>query len=252
MNNEFQRDQFALRYIWNTDNQGRIGKGPDNELTRYFYNIGRKMGVRGLDKNAFVADCQAEAFELVNRRWHRESEDPISGKTLEAVTDTNLMKIKIKKQIKRDSLLIASPYISPIQWSWNKLNRRATQLGVSNTEAIFASEFWDDDNDELGFEAFEAVGKLREPSESKVLRTEVGIIADAAFTGVLTSQEYEELMQMLEHGKSAEEVAEETKQNPATVRQRKKRSLEKLGKALLKQPEKRAALIDAFGFKDVD
>jgi hypothetical protein len=28
--------------------------------------------------------------------------------------------------------------------------------------------------------------------------------------------------------------------------------LEKLGKALLKQPEKRAALIDAFGFKDVD
>lgn len=248
MNNDFQRDQFALRYIWNVDNRGNINKGTEAELSKFFYAKGRKMGVRGLDKNAFAEDCRIEAFELVGQRWHKVSPHPQTGELLDAITDPTHMVNRIKTQINRDALRIASPYISPVQWSHKQLSRRAAELGVTNSEAVIGSKSWEYDADEI---SQEMAGKLREDPDDKILTQQVGILANAAWSGVLTEQEYNELIWYYHHGKSLAEIASETSQDQAAVRQRKKRSLKKLEKATRQDPHGRA-LMDAIGFKDND
>lgn len=248
MNNEFQRDQFALRYIWNTDNQGRIGKGSESELTKFFYTKARKIGVRGLDRHAFVDDCRVEAFELVDRRWHKVSPHRQTGKDLPAVTSPAKMQNLIKAVINRDLLKIASPYVSPIQWSHKQLTRRADKLGVSNSEAVISTKSWQTDEQEI---SLELAGKLREAPEDKILTQQIGILANAAWTGVLTDEEYDIVIRSIVHGQRSDEIAMDLHLEPATVRQRKKRSLKKLEQATRRDPHGRA-LMEAIGFKGVD
>lgn len=234
------QDQFLLRHVWNIDEKGRIGKGSNGELQKFFYRRAGLIRITGISKTEFVEDCRCVAMELVRKRyfqnaWHKQRKE-----WLPPITDEKHMVRHIKLQIGRDTLQIGGTYVGAVGYTYRQLKTLEDKHGISIQ--LLSME---DDKEAL---EREFSNRMREDPEEAIFQRELVVIANAAWEGILTHDEYQQLFMSVVHGMSSSEIADLIGEKAETVRQRKKRSLSKLEHATRQDPKGRA-LIEAMGRK---